>query len=200
MSKRKYKNDFENLKPFTVKNKRVFFGGAGPIVLIDVASKLHSQRKLSSLEHSIFTLQKSKVWVKVSRGAGLILSSEKFKGSRQIKIPSKKLLIIAKSDLKHLSNKYSPILSYTPSSDMVWSVLFRYEKADQIHIDTPSAKISGICRIDGLRYVNADYAKTRKPIAKINFEWAKSSKADDLKCVWTKNFAELMVMMGLISP
>jgi hypothetical protein len=200
MPKRKYKNDFENLKPFSIKNKKVFFGGSGPIVLIDAAEKVHTQRKLSSLEHSIFILSKSTAWIKVTRGSGLILSSEKFKGSRKVKVPSKKLLIIAKSDLKHLKNKYSPILSYTPSSDMVWSVLFRYEKLDQLHIDTPSAKISGVCRLDGLRYVNSDYAKTRKTVAKINFDWAKKTKAGDLKCVWTKNFAELMVMMGLIFP
>ena len=200
MPKRKYKNDFENLKPFSIKNKKVFFGGSGPIVLIDAAEKLHSQRKLSSLEHSIFTLSKSTAWIKVTRGSGLILSSDKFKGSRKIKVPSKKLLIIAKSDLKHLNNKYSPILSYTPLNDMVWSVLFRYEKLDQLHIDTPSAKISGVCRLDGLRYVNANYAETRKQVAKINLDFVKSVKAEYLKCVWTKNFAELMVMMGLISP
>ena len=194
------KNMFKKLSPFLVKNKRMFSAHKGPIVLIDATQKINSQRKLSSINHSIFDLSKTTVWVKVTRGSGLFVCANKFKGSRKIKVPSKRLLIMAKSDLKHFDNKYAPILTYTPSDEVIWSVLFRYKKMDQLHIDSPSSKIAGSCRLDGQRYVQADYAKKRKSIAKVNLSWIKKAKVEDLKCVWTKNFAELMTIMGLISP
>ena len=108
---------------------------------------------------------------------------------------------MAKSDLKHFDNKYAPILTYTPSDEVIWSVLFRYiKKWINFILILPSSKIAGSCRLDGQRYVQADYAKKRKSIAKVNLSWIKKAKVEDLKCVWTKNFAELMTIMGLISP
>lgn len=195
------KNDpFAKISPFLVKSRRVLSGHKGPIVLIDATQKLNSQRKLSSVNHDIFVLPQSSLWIKVSRGAGLIIAAKKFKGSKKIKVPSKRLLVIAKSDLKHFDNKYEAILTYTPSGDEVCTALFRFKKLDQLHIDTPSAKIMSVCRLDGQRYVDEDFAKTRKKIATINLSWVKSSSVDEIKCVWDKQFSELMILMGLISP
>jgi hypothetical protein len=190
----------DNFTPFSVKGANPFSGKTGPLVLLDGSEKLKGQRKLYSVNHARYKFNTKTLWIKTTRGSGIIVTPFKTPGAKKYTFPSKSIVILSKSDLGKFNNKYPPVLSYTPSSKTFWCSMFRVHKQDQLHIDTPSAKIMAFCNIGGIKRISKGYMKAHKQLALANYKWLKKIDITKVECIYNTHFAELLCYMGLLIP
>jgi len=196
-----YDKEFSKLfVPILIKEKGVCYADRKPIVVLDISRELNASSRYPFLQKAQFFYKTKSLWVKKLRGTGLKIFSHKVSGAKKITADSKSIVVMTKKDFDRLKVKQKPLVTYTPKDKVVFSILVRYNKKEEVHIDTPSAKIAGCCALDGLFTVGKIYAKENKSLALVNYKWIKNNPIDRTDCIWSDPFAKLLFSMGLHLP
>lgn len=196
-----YDKEFSKLfVPILIKQKGVCYGNNQPLVILDISKDLNSNRKYPFIQKVQFFYKTKTLWVKKMRGSGLKIFDRKVPGSKKITADSKSIVIMSKKDFKNLNIKQKPLATYTSKDKAIVSILVRYNKTEEVHIDTPSAKIAGCCGLDGMFTVGKNYAKENKSLGLVNYKWLKENPIDDTDCIWSDPFAKMLFAMGLLLP
>ena len=186
--------------PILIKEKGVCYADKNPIVVLNISKELNSNRRYPFLQKVQFFYKTKTLWVKKLRGSGLIIFDRKVPGTKKITADSKSIVVMTKKDFNRLKIKEKPLITYTPKDKVIFSVLVRYNKKEEVHIDTPSSKIAGCCGLDGLFTVGKVYAKENKSLALVNYKWIKNNPIEKTDCIWSDPFAKLLFSMGLHLP
>jgi len=196
-----YDKDFAKLfVPILIKEKGVCYVDKSPLVVLNISKELNSNRKYPFLQKVQFFYKTKTLWVKRLRGSGIKIFSHKVSGSKKITADSKSIVVMTKSDFQKMKVKQKPLLTYTPKDKVVFSILVRYNKKEEVHIDTPSAKIAGCCGLDGMFTVGKQYVKENKSLGLVNYKWIKNNPIDKTDCIWSEPFAKMLFAMGLHLP
>lgn len=196
-----YDKEFSKLfVPILVKEKGVCYADKKPLVVLDISKDLNSNRRYPFIQKVQFFYKTKTLWVKKMKGSGLKIFDRKVPGTKKITADSKSIVVMTKSDFEKLNVKQKPLITYTPKDKVVVSVLVRYKKTEEVHIDTPSAKIAGCCGLNGIFTVGKDYAKENKSLALVNYKWLKENPVDETDCIWSEPFAKMLFAMGLHLP
>ena len=188
-----------NVQSYVVKERNGFSMKNGKkIVLLSKTRSVAMQRRLSSVNHVEIKTKSKSVWIKASRKNGLKLYNSFVKGARKYSTPSKKIIIMNQKDLSEFKREYKPLLTYTPSSSTVWVGVFRMNKEDQVHIDSPASKIMAFCKLDGQITVEKDYVEHNKTPAVATLHLLRGLNIDMVDCIWKKSFAELVCYLGIL--
>lgn len=184
---------------YVVKEKNGFsMKNSKKIVLLAKTRSVAMQNRLSSVNHIEIKTKSKNVWIKVSRKNGLKLYNSFVKGARKYSAPSKKIIIMHHDDLSQFKKEYKPLLTYTPSSSIVWVGVFRINKEDQVHIDSPASKMMAFCRLNGQIEVEPEYIKHNKLPAVATLKMLQGMNIDMVDCIWRKTFAELVCYLGIL--
>jgi hypothetical protein len=196
-----YDKDFAKLfVQILIKEKGVCYTDKKPIVIMDISKELNSNRRYPFIQKAQFFYKTQTLWVKKLKGSGIKIFDSKVPGSKKITADSKSIVVMSKNDFDKLGIKQKPLLTYTPKGKTIFSMIVRYNKKEEVHIDTPSAKIAGRCGLNGILSVGKDYAKENKSLALVNYKWLKDNPIDEVDCIWSDPFAKMLFAMGLLLP
>ena len=196
-----YDKNFSKLfLPIFIKEKGVCYADKQPLVVMNISKEINSNRRYPFIQKAQFFYKTKTLWVKRLKGSGIKIFDKKVPNSKKITAESKSIVVMTKKDFLRLKVKQKPLLTYTPKDKVIFCILVRYNKKEEVHIDTPSAKIAGCCGLDGLFTVGKVYAKENKSLALVNYKWIKNNPIEKTDCIWSDPFAKLLFSMGLHFP